>query len=328
VNLHQFRFVWEAARRNLNLTETAKALHTSQPGISKAILELEEELGVDIFVRHGKRVVSVTEPGQAILEIAGRVLGEIENLKQVGQDFTRRDRGELTIATTHTYARYVLPQVLQRFSQRYPAVRVSLRQGSPDQSWEIVKSGDADIAMSTEPSKPSDHFVMLPCYACERAVLVPPGHPLLKAKKLTIEAIARYPIITYDSTFGGQTKFHRAFSEKGLEPNVVLTAIDSDVIKTYVELGMGVGIVAKVAYDRKRDTGLRSLDASTLFEASTTYIGIRAKNYLRGYTYDFIELFAPHLTRAVVDAAMRTNGNPHSNGKSRSRRAFAGQNGR
>jgi LysR family cys regulon transcriptional activator len=325
MKLQQLRYVCEVVRHNLNLSTAAEALFTSQPGVSREVRNLEEELGVDIFVRHGKRVVSVTEPGQAILEIAGRVLGEIENLKQVGQEFTRRDQGELTIATTHTYARYVLPQVLQRFSQRYPAVRVSLRQGSPDQSWEIVKSGDADIAVSTEPSKPSDHFVMLPCYGCERAVLVPPRHPLLKAKKLTIEAIAEYPIVTYDSTFGGQTKFYRAFAEKGLEPNVVLTAIDSDVIKTYVELGMGVGIVAKVSYDRRRDTGLRSLDASTLFEASTTYIGIRAKSYLRGYTYDFIELFAPHITRAVVDAAMRTNGNSHSNGKSHPRRAVAGQ---
>jgi LysR family transcriptional regulator, cys regulon transcriptional activator len=328
MKLQQLRYVCEVVRHNLNLSTAAEALFTSQPGVSRQVRDLEEELGVDIFVRHGKRVVSVTEPGKAILEIAGRVLGDIENLKQVGHDFTRRDRGELTIATTHTYARYVLPQVLQRFSQQYPAVRVSLRQGSPDQSWEIVKSGDADIAMSTEPSKPSDQLVMLPCYACERAVLVPPGHPLLKAKKLTIEAIAEYPIVTYDSTFGGQTKFHRAFAEKGLEPNVVLTAIDSDVIKTYVELGMGVGIVARVAYDRKRDSGLRLLDASTLFEASTTYIGIRAKNYLRGYTYDFIELFAPHLPRAAVDAAMRTNGKAPSHGKSHSRRAVAGRNGR
>jgi len=323
MKLQQLRYVCEVARHNLNLSTAAEALFTSQPGVSREVRNLEEELGVDIFVRHGKRVVSVTEPGQAILEIAGRVLGDIENLKQVGQDFTQRDKGELTIATTHTYARYVLPQVLQRFSQQYPAVRVSLRQGSPDQSWDVVKSGEADIAVSTEPTKAPDHVVMLPCCGCERAVLVPHGHPLLKVKKLTVEAIAAYPIITYDSTFGGQSKFYRAFAEKGLEPNVVLTAIDSDVIKTYVELGMGVGIVAKVAYDRKRDTGLRSLDASKLFAASTTYIGIRANNYLRGYTYDFIEMFAPHLTRAAVDDAMRTNGH-----RAPSRRAVAAQSGR
>ena len=323
MKLQQLRYVCEVARHNLNLSIAAEALFTSQPGVSREVRNLEEELGVDIFVRHGKRVVSVTEPGQAILEIAGRVLGDIENLKQVGQDFTHRDRGEFTIATTHTYARYVLPQVLRRFSQQYPAVRVSLRQGSPDQSWDIVKSGDADIAVSTEPTKPSDQVVMLPCCECERAVLVVHGHPLVKVKKLTVEAIAEYPIITYDSTFGGQTKFYRAFTERGVEPNVVLTAIDSDVIKTYVELGMGVGIVAKVAYDRKRDTGLRSLDASKLFEPSTTYIGIRTNNYLRGYTYDFIEMFAPHLSRSAVDDAMRTNGS-----RSPSWRVVAGQNGR
>ena len=308
MKLQQLRYICEVARQNLNLSVAAEALFTSQPGISKEVRNLEAELGVDIFVRHGKRVVAVTEPGRTILDIARRVLGDIENLKQVGEEFTGQDRGQLTIATTHTQARYILPQVIQRFSQRYPGVRVSLRQGSPDQSWQVVKSGDADIAIAAEGTKPYDDVVMLPCGGCERAVLVPAGHALLKVKKLTLEAVAAFPIITYDSAFSGQTKFHKAFAARGLQPNGVLTAIDSDVIKTYVELGLGVGIVARVAYDRKRDTGLRAIDASKLFGSSPTLLGIRENNYLRGYTYDFIEMFAPDLARDVVDRAMRVNG--------------------
>ena len=308
MKLQQLRYICEVARQNLNLSVAAEALFTSQPGISKEVRSLEEELGVDIFVRHGKRVVAVTEPGRAILDIARRVLGDIENLKQVGQEFTEQDHGELTIATTHTQARYILPQVIHRFTKRYPGVRVTLRQGSPDQSWQVVKSGEADIAIAAEGTRPHGDVVRLPCGGCERAVLVPAGHPLLKAKKLTLEGIAAFPIVTYDSAFSGQTKFQQVFAARGLQPNVVLTAIDSDVIKTYVEMGMGVGIVAKVAYDRKRDTGLRALDASKLFGSSPTLLGMRENSYLRGYTYGFIEMFSPDLTRAVVDGAMRVNG--------------------
>jgi LysR family cys regulon transcriptional activator len=308
MKLQQLRYITEVARQNLNLSVAAKALFTSQPGISKEVRSLEEELGVDIFVRHGKRVVAITEPGRAILEIARRVLGDIENLKLVGQEFTRKDHGELTIATTHTQARYILPQVIHRFTQRYPGVRVSLRQGSPDQSWQVVQSGKADIGIAAETTRPYDNVMLLPCGGCERAVLVPAGHPLLKAKKLTLEAVAAFPIVTYDSAFSGVTKFHQVFAARGLKPNVVLTAVDSDVIKTYVELGMGVGIVARVAFDRKRDTGLRALDGRKLFGASTTMLGIRENSYLRGYTYDFIEMFAPDLSRAVVDEAMRVKG--------------------
>jgi LysR family cys regulon transcriptional activator len=308
MKLQQLRYICEVVRHNLNLSNAAEALFTSQPGISKQIRSLEEELGVDIFVRHGKRVVAVTEPGKAILEIAQRMLKDVENLRQVGEEFTEEDKGHLTIATTHTQARYALPHVIQRFTKRYPGVRLSLRQGSPTQISELVTSGEADIAIATEAIELYEDLVMLPCYQWNRCVLVPPGHPLLKAKKLTLEAMARFPIITYDFAFTGRSRINQAFAAKGLTTNVVLTAIDADVIKTYVELGLGIGIVAMMAYDPKRDTHLRAIDASHLFEPSTTRIGIRKNSYLRGYTYEFIEMFAPHLTRKVVDDAMHTKG--------------------
>ena len=308
MKLQQLRYICEVARQNLNLSNAAEALFTSQPGISKQVRSLEEELGVDIFVRHGKRVVAVTEPGKAILEVALRVLKDVENLRQVGEEFTEKDNGRLTIATTHTQARYALPPVIHRFTKRYPAVRLSLRQGSPTQISELVTSGEADVAIATEAIEHYEDLVMLPCYEWNRCVLVQPGHPLLKQKKLTLEAMAAFPIITYDFAFTGRSRINQAFTDRGLKPNVVLTAIDADVIKTYVELGMGIGIVAMMAYDPKRDSHLKAIDASHLFEPSTTRIGIRKNSYLRGYTYDFIEMFAPHLNREAVDAAMHTKG--------------------
>jgi LysR family cys regulon transcriptional activator len=308
MKLQQLRYICEVARQNLNLSNAAEALFTSQPGISKQVRSLEEELGVDIFVRHGKRVVAVTEPGKAILEVALRVLKDVENLRQVGEEFTEKDNGRLTIATTHTQARYALPPVIHRFTKRYPAVRLSLRQGSPTQISELVTSGEADVAIATEAIEHYEDLVMLPCYEWNRCVLVQPGHPLLKQKKLTLEAMAAFPIITYDFAFTGRSRINQAFTDRGLKPNVVLTAIDADVIKTYVELGMGIGIVAMMAYDPKRDSHLKAIDASHLFEPSTTRIGIRKNSYLRGYTYDFIEMFAPHLKRETVDAAMHTKG--------------------
>ncbi|HWA11796.1 MAG TPA: HTH-type transcriptional regulator CysB [Burkholderiales bacterium] len=308
MKLQQLRYICEVAKHNLNLSNAAESLFTSQPGISKQVRSLEDELGVDIFVRHGKRVVAVTEPGKVILEIAQRVLKDVENLKQVSEEFTDEDKGHLIIATTHTQARYALPHVIQRFTRRYPGVRLSLRQGSPTQISELVTSGEADIAIATEAIEQYADLVMLPCYEWNRCVLVPPGHPLLKLKKLTLEAMAAFPIITYDFAFTGRSRINQAFTDKGLAPNVVLTAIDADVIKTYVELGMGIGIVAMMAYDPRRDTHLKAMDASHLFEPSTTRIGIRKNSYLRGYTYDFIEMFAPHLDRGVVDGAMKTKG--------------------
>lgn len=304
MKLQQLRYICEVAKRDLNLSQAADALFTSQPGISKQIKALEEELGVDIFIRHGKRLVAVTEPGRAILDMAQRVMMNMGNLKQIGEEFTREDAGSLTIATTHTQARYALPPVIKQFRAKYPAVRLSLRQGSPTQISELTTSGEADIAIATEAIEDYQDLAMLPCYQWNRCVLTPPGHPLLKIKKLALEDIARYPVITYDFAFTGRSKINQAFAARGLTPEVVLTAIDADVIKTYVELGLGIGIVAMMAYNPDRDRHLRALDASHLFDASTTRIGIRRNNYLRGYVYDFIEMFAPHLGRDIVDAAM------------------------
>jgi LysR family cys regulon transcriptional activator len=304
MKLQQLRYICEVEKRNLNLSQAAEALFTSQPGISRQIKALEEELGVDIFMRHGKRVVAVTEPGQAILEMARRVLLDLDSLKKIGGEFTQEDAGSLTIATTHTQARYALPPVIKRFREKYPAVRLSLRQGSPTQISELTTSGEADIAIATEAIEHYSELAMLPCYQWNRCVLTPPGHPLLKIKKLTLDDIARYPIITYDFAFTGRSRINQAFAALGLNPEVVLTAIDADVIKTYVELGLGIGIVAMMAYNPERDHLLCALDASHLFDPSTTRIGIRKNSYLRGYVYDFIEMFAPHLRRDVVDAAM------------------------
>ncbi len=305
MKLQQLRYICEIANQGLNLSRTAKSLHTSQPGISKQIQLLEEELGVDIFIRNGKRIVKISPPGKAILTIAERIIQDTENLKRISQEFTHPAGGTLTIATTHTQARYVLPSVIKRFTMRYPDVRLILRQGSPTQISELVTSGEADIAIATEAIELFHELVMLPCYEWNRCIIVPLTHPLLELKELTLEAIAQHPIITYDFAFTGRSKTNQAFESSGLTPNVVLTAIDSDVIKTYVELGLGIGILAKMAFDPKRDKHLKSIDASHLFEPSTTRIGISRNSYLRSYIFDFIEMFAPHLTETTIRAALQ-----------------------
>jgi LysR family cys regulon transcriptional activator len=304
MKLQQLRYLCEVANQGLNLSKAAEILHTSQPGISKQIRLLENELGVDIFVRNGKRVVETTPPGRAILEIAERMLRDAKNLKQVGEEFANEASGSLTIATTHTQARYALPSAIKHFTARYPKVRLVLRQGNPTQIAELVTSGVADIAIATEAIELFSELVMLPCYQWNRCVIVPSRHPLLKLEELTLEAIAEHPIITYDFAFTGRSKINQAFDAKGLVPNVVLTAIDADVIKTYVELGLGIGILAQMAFEPSRDRHLRAIDASHLFEPSTTRIGISRNSYLRKYVYDFIEMFAPHLDRTTVGAAM------------------------
>jgi len=308
MNLQQLRYIREVARSDLNVSEAALALFTSQPGVSKQIRLLEDELGVDIFIRHGKRLVGITQPGRQVLALADRMLRDMENLRQVGREFTDEATGSLGIATTHTQARYVLPQVIQAFSVRYPKVRLSLHQGNPNQVCDYVLSGEADIAIATELIEEEEGLVMLPCYQWNRCLVAPPQHPILQERTPSLEAIARYPIITYDFAFTAHSQINKAFTVRGLNPNVVLTSVDADIIKTYAILGMGVGIIAAMAYDEKVDLGLRALDASHLFESSTTRIGIRQNDYLRGYTYAFIELFAPHLTKKVVDAALRGGG--------------------
>ncbi len=305
MNLQQLRYLNEVARRGLKISGAAETLYTSQPGISKQIKLLEEELGVEIFVRSGKRITAITEPGKAVLDIAQRMLHDMENLKQVGQEFSGQDAGSLTIATTHTQARYALPPVVKQFITRYPKVKLSLHQGSPEQIAQQVFSGEADIAIATESLALHEELVTLPCYEWNHCVIVPPKHPLLAEKKLTLESIAQHPVITYDFAFAGRSKINAAFESHKLAPNIVLTAIDADVIKTYVELGLGVGILAKMAFIPERDKHLRMLDAAHLFQPSTTRVAIRRNEYLRGYTYHFIELFAPHLTREVVARAMQ-----------------------
>ena len=308
MNLQQLKYIHEVARRGLNISEAAEALFTSQPGVSKQIKLLEEELGVEIFVRHGKRISAVSEPGRQILAIAERMLRDMDNLKQVGDEFSNESSGSLTVATTHTQARYVLPPVVQRFMQAYPKVRLSLHQGNPVQCCDYVLSGEADLAIATEAIAQYDELVMLPCYQWNRCVVAPRGHAILDAKLLTLEEIARYPIITYDFAFTGRSQINKAFAVRGIPVNVVLTAIDTDVIKTYVGMGVGIGIIASMAYEEKADANLGAVDASHLFASSTTRIGIRRHDFLRGYTYAFIELFAPHLTRKTVDAALRGGG--------------------
>ena len=304
MNLQQLRYMDGIVRHGLKISDAAEALYTSQPGISKQIRLLEEELGTEIFVRNGKRIAALTEPGKAILAIAQRMLHDVDNLKQVGQEFRSQDSGSLTIATTHTQARYALPAVVKQFIKRYPKVKLGLHQGNPTQIAQQVLTGEADIAIATESLAMYDELVTLPCYEWNHCVIVPPKHPLLAEKKLTLEKIAQYPIITYDFAFSGRGKINAAFEAHKLAPNIVLTAIDADVIKTYVELGLGIGILAQMAFVPERDKHLRMIATGNLFQPSTTRVAIRRNEYLRGYAYHFIELFAPHLTHDVVAKAM------------------------
>ena len=304
MNLQQLRYLAAVVDHGLNVSDAAEALYTSQPGISKQIRQLEDELGVEIFVRQGKRLAQLTPAGAIVVATARRALTEIANLKRVASEFRSEDEGELAIATTHTQARYVLPEVLKAFAARYPKVRLVLHQGNPRQVAEQTANGEADLGIATEALKEYPDLVTLPCYDWNRVVLVPKGHPLAAVKKLTLEAIARYPIVTYDFAFTGRSQTNAAFAEKALTPNVVLTALDADVIKTYVALGMGVGIVAQMAYDAARDVDFVCLDASHLFTKSTTRLALRRNVFLRSYIYAFITLFAPQYDRRAVDAAL------------------------
>ena len=305
MNLQQLRYLNEIVRQGLKISEAALMLHTSQPGISKQIKLLEEELGIEIFVRNGKRLAAITEAGQAVLLIARRMLHDARNLREVAQEFHSQDSGHLTVATTHTQARYILPPVVKQFIGRYPRVKLGLHQGNPTQIAEQVLSGDADIGIATESLSLYEDLVTLPCYEWHHCVVVPPGHPLLEAGELTLRALAQFPIITYDFAFSGRGKINEAFEKAELVPNIVLSAIDADVIKTYVELGLGIGILAEIAFIPERDPQLRRIDARHLFKPNTTRLAIRKNEVLRGYTCDFIELFAPALTRSAVALAMR-----------------------
>ncbi len=305
MNFQQLRSVREAVRCGFNLTEVAKALHTSQPGVSRQIRELEEELGVSLFVRAGKRLTSLTEVGELILPIVENMLHNAENLRRAGQEFTQKSTGRLSIAATHSQARYALPGAVRDFRQRYPQVMLHLHQGSPEQVAQMLLSGEADVGIATEALAQFDSLVALPCYRWTHSVIVPPGHPLLDEEVLTLSRLAEFPIITYGAGYTGRLHIDEAFQKAGIDFNLVLTAMDADVVKTYVQLGLGVGIVASIAFDDERDRDLRAIDAGHLFAVNLTKLAIRRGSFLRSYVYDFIETFASPLTRAVVQKAVQ-----------------------
>lgn len=301
MKLRQLVYIHEVAKRGLNVTAAAEALFTSQPGVSKQIRLLEEELGVDIFLRSGKHIAEATPAGQRILEYTERLLLEVRNIERVAEEYQQADRGDLALATTHTQARYALPPVIEKFRRQYPKVRLHLHQGSPPQIAKFTAEGGADFAIATEALEHFQQMVMLPCYRWNRCVLVKPDHPLAKKRHLELRDIANQPIVTYTFGFTGRSRLDQAFAAHGMKPDVVLTAVDADVIKAYVRLGLGIGIVADMAYDPKVDSDLVRLRADHLFESSVTHISFRFGSYLRAYMYDFIALFAPHLTREVID---------------------------
>ncbi|MBN8431504.1 HTH-type transcriptional regulator CysB [Microbulbifer salipaludis] len=307
MKLQQLRYIWEVAHHDLNVSATAQSLFTSQPGISKQIRLLEDELGVEIFARSGKHLTRVTPAGEAILKTAGEIMRKVENIKQVAQEFSNDKRGSLAIATTHTQARYALPTVIKGFIARYPEVSLHMHQGTPMQISEMAADGTADFAIATEALELFSDLVMMPVYRWNRCILVPKGHELAQLSKLTLEDVAKYPIVTYVFGFTGRSKLDEAFLEKGLSPKVVFTAADADVIKTYVRLGLGIGIVADMAAVEDEDNDLVALDASELFESSVTKIGFRKGIFLRGFMYEFIQQFAPHLTRELVDQAAQAS---------------------
>ncbi len=305
MKLHQLKYVHEVARQGLNISAAAEALHTSQPGVSKQIQLLEEELNLQIFQRNGKRLTGITEPGKHIIKLAATVMLEMQNIKRVGHEFSKVESGTLTIATTHTQARYKLPKAIKAFMEAYPHVKLNIHQGNPTQVTEWVAKGEADVGIATEMISQDNRILCLPCYEWNRSLVVPEGHRLIDAVPLTLAKIASYPLITYDFAFTGSTIVSKVFHDAGVMPNVVLTAIDADVIKTYVELGLGVGLIANMAYDEERDKKLVRLDCSHLFPASTTHLGVRKDTFMRGYLYGFIELLAPKYDRKAVDDAFK-----------------------
>lgn len=303
MKLQQLRYICEVARHGLNVTATADSLYTSQPGISKQIRILEDELGVQIFVRNGKHLTEITPVGQQILSVAEQILMKTAQIKNLAMESSSPLKGELSIATTHTQARYALPPVIQKFMKSYPQVSLHMHQGTPMQISELAAKGNVDFAIATEALDLFDSLLMLPCYRWNRSLIVPQGHPLIQNPKLSLAELAKQPIVTYVFGFTGRSQLDHAFASQQLEPNVVFTATDADVIKTYVRLGLGVGIVASMSYDPKVDTDLVAIDASHLFSDSVTHIGFRRGAFLRAYMYDFITAFAPHLNRQLIEAA-------------------------
>jgi LysR family cys regulon transcriptional activator len=300
MNFQQLRIVRETVRQNFNLTEVAEALFTSQPGVSKHIKDLEDELGLELFNRKGKRLTGLTEPGKELIGIVERLLLDAQNIKQLANQFTQKDEGQLVVATTHTQARYVLPRVVKIFKEAFPKVHLVLHQGSPEEIVTLLQSGQADIGIATEALEGADQIATFPYYQWHHAVIVPEGHKLEGESELTLEQIAEHPIITYHEGFTGRSQIDKAFSDAGLTPDVIMSALDADVIKAYVELGLGIGIVASMAYSDVRDQGLSLIDTNHLFRRNTTVIGVRKGHYLRGFAYRFIELCSPDHNEASV----------------------------
>jgi LysR family cys regulon transcriptional activator len=305
MKLQQLKYIWEVSKHGLNVTVTAESLLTSQPGVSKQIRLLEDELGVQIFQRNGKHLTEITAAGQSVIQIAGLILGEVENIKRIAAEHCDDSRGSLSIATTHTQARYVLPPTIKKFTLDYPDVSLHMHQGTPMQISELAANRNVDFAIATEALELFDDLIMLPCYRWNRSIIVPDDHPLAAMDEITLEAVAEFPIVTYVFGFTGRSQLDNAFYEAGLTPKVVFTAVDADVIKTYVRLGLGIGIVATLAYDPVTDSGLKALDASHLFDYSVTKIGFRRGSFMRAYMRDFITLFAPHLNRDVIEKAIK-----------------------
>ncbi len=308
MKLQQLRYIVEIQRQGLNVSEAAESLFTSQPGISKQVKLLEEELGIAIFERSGKRFTAVTEPGRVVLAIAEKILREAENLKRASAEFSSGGSGRLVLAATHTQARYALPIVVRDFVAQHPTVRLEMHQGSPTQIAEWVLSGEADIGIATEALDQYAQLITLPVRQWSHCVIAPEGHPILKSTPLSLAELAKWPLITYDTAFTGRSRINRAFERIGVSPNVALTALDADVIKTYVSLGLGLGIISALAFDAQRDAGLVAVDAAHLFESNTTRLALRRGTYLRRHDFDLIALFAPHLSQRVVEKAMQGGG--------------------
>ena len=304
MKLQQLRYIWEVAQHGLNVSATAESLYTSQPGISKQIRLLESELGIDIFVRNGKHFTALTPGGQEIVTVAGEILAKVRDIRHIADEHLDKASGMLSIATTHTQARYALPPIIQTFMRRYPDIKLTINQGTPSQIAEQVSRGLVDLAIATEGTDLFENLVTLPCYQWNRTVLVPHDHPLAGIPELTLPELAKYPIITYTFGFTGRSQLDRAFDRAGLHPQLSLTAVDADVIKTYVRLGLGVGIVAHMAYDADQDADLNAIEAGHLFAPSVTKVVLRRDMFLRDFLYDFINMFAPHLNRDIIDQAM------------------------
>jgi len=305
MKLQQLRYIWEVAQNELNVTATADSLYTSQPGISKQIRLLEEELGIDIFARNGKQFAAITPGGVKIIAIAGQILAKVRDIRQIADEYLNNESGELSIATTHTQARYALPAVIQQFMARYPGIKLTISQGTPAQIAEQVSRGQVDLGIATEGTDLFENLIILPCYQWNRSVLAPRGHALAERTRLTLEELAEYPLITYTFGFTGRSQLDLAFQKAGLHPQLTLTAVDADVIKTYVRLGLGIGIVAHMAYEPVADADLVALEAGHLFNPSVTKVVLRRDMYLREFLYDFIKMFAPHLSHELIDEGMK-----------------------